>query len=248
MSSVDPSTLNIREDSKMRIHYLQHVPFETPELILDWAAMRGHAVRSTLLYQQQQQLPKAEEYDLLVVMGGPMGTKDEAKFPFLVQEKRCIAAAVAAGKSVLGICLGAQLIAESLGGQVYRNEHKEIGWHPLQLTAEGKSHPLFSHFPASFTAFHWHGDTFSLPPQATWIASSDGCAHQAFTVGNRVVGLQFHLESTPASIRELAEQCENDITPGAYVQTKDELLISSPYASHCQELLFMLLDKLEQEN
>lgn len=233
----------------MRIHYVQHVPFETPEMILDWAALRGHLVSSTRLYATPQpQLPAIEDFDLLVVMGGPMGTGDEADYPFLSQEKRFIAAAVKAGKQVIGVCLGAQLIAETLGGKVYRNEQKEIGWHPLQLTGEGGSHPLFSHFPPSFTAFHWHGDTFTLPPQAVWLASSAGCAHQAFAVGHRVLGLQFHLESTAASIRALAEHCAADITPGSYVQTKDELLAASPYESHCRELLFQLLDKLEQQS
>ena len=107
-----------------------------------------------------------------------------------------------AGKRVLGVCLGAQLLADVLGGPVSRNAHKEIGWFPVELSAAGRAYPGFAGLPERFTAFHWHGDSFRLPPGATRLCSSEACVEQGLAVGEKVLGLQFHLEVRRADAEE----------------------------------------------
>lgn len=165
----------------MRIHYLQHVPFEGPAYIETWAGEKGHPVAGSLLFQGGQ-LPALDQFDLLVIMGGPMNVYEEEKF---------IKEAIEAGKLVLGVCLGAQLLADVLGGQVTRNQDKEIGWHPVTLTADAKNSRFFRNLPPYFNAFHWHGDTFSIPPGGLRVAESQACLNQAFEYDGRVLGLQF---------------------------------------------------------
>jgi GMP synthase (glutamine-hydrolysing) len=123
-------------------------------------------------------------------MGGPMNVYQMDEFPWLAREKKFIEEAVNARKKVLGIDLGAQLIADVLRGSVRRNEYSEIGWYPVQLTQAGQQSLLFGSLPAEFNVLHWHGDTFELPPSATHIARSKACENQAFTYGDNVVSLQ----------------------------------------------------------
>ncbi len=201
----------------MRISVLQHVPFEGPARIAHWARSRGHALQISHLYAGDA-LPHADAFDRLVVMGGPMGVGDEATYSWMRPEKDCIADAIAAGRSVVGICLGAQFIAEVLGARVYRNPLKEIGWLPVRLSAAGREAELTAPLPPQLTVFHWHGDTFELPPGAVHLAESDGCAQQAFLFDGRVLGLQFHLESTPESVDAICTHCADEIVPATYVQ------------------------------
>jgi GMP synthase-like glutamine amidotransferase len=206
----------------MRISVLQHVPFEGPARIAHWAGARGHGLKVSHLYAGDP-LPHPDDYDLLVVMGGPMGVGDEADHSWLKPEKGCIADAVAAGRALVGICLGAQLIAEVLGARVYRNPLKEIGWLPVRLTAAGRQAELTASLPPELQVFHWHGDTFELPPGAVHLAESDGCAQQAFLYDDRVLGLQFHLESTPESVAAICTHCADEIVPGPYVQDAERM-------------------------
>jgi GMP synthase-like glutamine amidotransferase len=228
----------------MRIQCLTHVPFEGPAAIADWAQSRGHAIDVIPSYAGVA--PSGpESYDWLVVMGGPMGVADEDAFPWLAPEKRVIRDAVDAGKTVVGVCLGAQLIAEVLGGQVYRNAHREIGWMPVELTPEGLESPLLDFLPPSLQVFHWHGDTFGLPPGAVHLARSGACAHQAFFYEGRVLGLQFHLESTPTSVRELVTHCADELRPGPFVQSAERMLAAGPEDYRLiSGVLFGLLDRL----
>jgi len=155
------------------------------------------------------------------VMGGPMSVNDEAEFPWLIAEKQAVRDVIARGIPVLGICLGSQLIASALGARVYRNPVKEIGWFPIQrVTSPAQSFE----FPQEMTVFHWHGETFDLPPGATHLAKSDGCRHQAFRIGQHVIGLQFHLEMTADALRGMVAHGRSDLTPGPYVQTESDLL------------------------
>lgn len=162
-------------------------------------------------------IPGAHEYDWLIILGGPMGTYDEERFPWLVEEKRAIERALSRRTPVLGICLGAQLLADTLGAKVYPQEHKEIGWHPIELTQAGRQSPWFGGVDHTIP-FHWHSDTFDIPSGTTHLASSVACENQAFSHGDRVLGLQFHIESTPESIELLLQNSPGDLSPGGFVQ------------------------------
>lgn len=210
----------------MRIHCLQHVPFEGPASIADWAVAKGYRVRTTPLFEGAD-LPSRPEFDLLLVMGGPMGIYDEAEYPWLAGEKVFLRETIAAEKTVVGICLGAQLLADVLGAPVYRNAHKEIGWFPMELTAAGRSSDLFGFLPQRLDVFHWHGDTFGMPAGAVHLARSEGCENQAFLYEGRVLGLQFHLESTPRSVQEILSNCADEIVPSAYVQNAERMLAAT---------------------
>lgn len=222
----------------MQVHWFQHVPFEGLGSILPWLSEHGHTAHQHTLFANSS-LPDVAEVDALIVMGGPMSVNDSAELPWLAAEKQFIRQMLAAGKPVLGICLGAQLIASALGAAVYANRQKEIGWWPLQKTAEPAT--VFR-FPEQFVAFHWHGETFDLPPEATLLASSAACQNQAFQLGRNVIGLQFHLETTPQSAATLTEHCPADLAPAAYVQTAQQIL-STP-ASDYQQLNALMADLL----
>lgn len=207
----------------MKIHYFQHVPFEELGYIREWAKKPGNRLSATRFYEDQR-LPFIDICDFLIVLGGPMSVNEEQKNPWIVNEKKFIEKAIAAGKKVLGICLGAQLIADVLGARVYPNTEKEIGWFPVEFTPEGRSHPLFSSFPEKQTVFHWHGDTFDLPAGAVHIASSEACRNQAFVYGNNVVGLQFHLELSDADILRMVQNCGDELSGGRFIQQEKELM------------------------
>lgn len=134
---------------------------------------------------------------LIVVLGGPMGVYERAEHPFLDEEIQLIQDRLAAGKPLLGICLGAQLIAHALGARVYPGPRKEIGLSTIRLTDAGRSSPLAAIGPDD-PVLHWHGDTFELPRGADLLASTDAFSHQAFSVGRNVLALQFHLEAGDA--------------------------------------------------
>ncbi|MCK5681067.1 amidotransferase [bacterium] len=223
----------------MRAHYLQHVPFEGLGSIEAWFCSAGYEITSTQLYESTK-FPLLEAVDLIVVMGGPMSVNDNQEHPWLAQEKEFIRNAIDLGKSVLGVCLGAQLIANAMGAEVYKNSVKEIGWFPVQSPPD-ISDSLFN-FPASTKVFHWHGETFDLPPGASLIASSEGCKNQAFQIGKSVIGLQFHLETTPESAKDIVSNCRDELTPSQYVQTEAEILSVNPESySKINQLMSSLL-------
>jgi GMP synthase-like glutamine amidotransferase len=224
----------------MHLHSLEHVPFEDLAKIGEWAQHHGHQVSRTRLYADDP-LPAMADIDWLVIMGGPMNIYEEDQYPWLRREKDCIAEAIAQGKLVLGVCLGAQLIADVLGGPVTPNPVKEIGWFPVSLSDAAKSSPVFRNFPQAFTAFHWHGDTFANPPGALAAASSSGCANQAFVHQDRVVGLQFHLESTPASVNKLIENCRQELTSGPFIQSAAEMLQPRHFFLEIEKIMKTLL-------
>ncbi len=189
----------------MILHWLQHVPFEGLGYIEDWAKSQSMEISCTRLFADEA-LPSSEAFDWLVVMGGPMGIYEHEKHPWLVVEKEFIKKAIVAGKTVLGICLGAQLIADVLGAKVYPGPQKEIGWFPIRR-AEGAPEII----PEELTAFHWHGDTFEIPEGATRLASSKASKNQGFVYNNCVFALQFHMETTPQSMDALIENCSDEL-------------------------------------
>jgi len=208
----------------MRIHCLQHVPFEGLGAIAKWIETKNHSLSFTRFHRQDP-LPGTSDYDLVIVLGGPMSVHDEARYAWLTDEKQFIEDAIKNGKTVLGICLGAQLISDVLGGRVYKNAHKEIGWFPITLTIETEEAPIFSSLPKRFQAFHWHGETFDLPPGAVRMAETEACLNQAFLYGPRVIGLQFHLEATRESVKDLILNCSEELQPGRYIQSPKEMLL-----------------------
>ncbi len=229
----------------MRLHYLQHVPFENPGSILTWAAMQDFKVTKTLLFNDED-LPSHNDYDWLVIMGGPMNIYDEKNYPWLAKEKSFIHNAIEAGKLIIGFCLGGQLIADVIGGKVTKNPHLEIGWFPVRFTDESRSYETYSFFPEYTNVFHWHGDTFSkLPKNAVCMAENDACSHQAFVYNKRVFGFQFHLEITPKIISDLVDKCGDEMLPGPYVQSKNELL-NYEYNKQANEWMNIFLTKLKK--
>lgn len=228
----------------MRLHSLEHVPFEDPACIEPWAIEKKYAVTRTLLFENED-LPGLNDFDALFIMGGPMGVHDDDKYPWLIEEKRFIEKAVSADKIVIGICLGAQLIANVLGAKVYGNDHREIGWYPVRTLEAARDSLVFGTLPREFTAFHWHGDTFDIPAGAVRMAESNGCANQAFEYNVKVIGLQFHLESTRESIEKLIEHCGDEIIGGAsYIQPPEKMLGAIHEAASTNRIMRTFLDNL----
>lgn len=158
--------------------------------------------------------------DAVLIMGGPMSVHDEAEHPWLVAEKAYLQGVLEREKPVLGVCLGAQLIADVLGARVFQQQHKEIGWMPIQATALGQSQ---WGLPAQLPVLHWHGESFELPAGAELLAHSAACANQAFAIGQKILGLQFHLEMDAAAIASISQHCADELRPGPWVQSLDEL-------------------------
>ena len=204
----------------MNVHYLMHAPFEGLGSMEAWFVTQGHRVTRTRLYAGET-LPDPAYPDWLVVMGGAMSVHDEREYPWLVAEKHFIGRVLARDVPVLGVCLGGQLIAEVLGGAVTKNPGREIGWFPVSVETDAS--PLLEGLPAQFTAFHWHGETFSIPPGAMRVAASAACVNQAYVYGERVVGLQFHLEVLPSTVADFCAFGADEMTPGDWVQTEAQM-------------------------
>lgn len=227
----------------MRVHVLEHHPMEGVGTIADWIVVRGHEITRTRWYEDPS-LPEPDSFDLLIVMGGPMGVYDDDQHPWLVAEKAFLDRCIAADRWILGICLGAQLLADRLGGLVARNAWTEIGWWPVQRTLEAASDPVFSALSEHVDAFHWHGDTFAIPRHAIHAAYSAGCAAQAFRKG-RVMGLQFHLELSEESLRGLIGA--TDHFEGPYVQTPEAFLAPADRFRMLRKTNFAFLDRIASE-
>jgi len=229
----------------MRVHITKHVPSEGPGLIAEWAASRRCALTESLALTEEY--PPLGPGDLLTVMGGPMAADDEIVSPWLAAEKRAVAAALDSGALVLGVCLGAQILAEVVGGTVARNPQREIGWYPVRKTASAVVHPVFSAFPDGLVVGHWHGDTFTLPPGIPPLLSSDATVNQAFgTHEGRAVGLQFHLEWTCEGLSDLADLSADEIAQGGpFVAGAAQMLTAAPRRiPACREALFGILDRM----
>ena len=208
----------------MLIHFIQHVSFEYPGSIIKWAAENNHETSFTKTFEKLV-FPETNLFDMLIVMGGPMGVYEEEKFPWIAEEKKFIHTAIAADKKVLGICLGSQLIASVLGAKVYPHTLKEIGWWAVQKT---NHHPLTESLPDEFMSFHLHGDTFDLPAGAEQLFRTKGCEQQGFIYKNKVAGIQFHPEIEHELLQNMIEHEKESFVQSAYVQTEEEIRQATP--------------------
>lgn len=228
---------------RLNIHYFQHVSFEGLGGIEEWITQKKHNLSSTRFYEDGV-LPVLADIDWLIIMGGPMSVNDEKKYPWLTSEIQFIKNAILSGKTVIGICLGSQLIAKALGARVYKNLKKEIGWFNIRLTPEAKNTKHFLDFKKEEKVFHWHGDTFDIPNDAILMASSEVCMNQAFILNNKVLALQFHLETTKESLEEMIKNGRDELVESEYIQTDETQLINEDLINHNNELLFSLLSSM----
>lgn len=227
----------------MRWHCLQHVPFEGPGKLAGWVHERGHVLTTTKFWMSTS-FPCPSDYDGLFILGGPMNVYQEREYPWLVEEKQFIARAIADYKPVLGVCLGAQLLSDVLGGEVTEMLDKEIGWFPVELTPDAGKSALFRDLPYGFMAFHWHGDSFSIPPGAVHAARSETCEEQAFVYDDHVVALQYHLECDQAGIDAMIQRCGDDLCCGKSIEDPYSLASHSGELPASHDILYRLLDRL----
>jgi len=232
------------KDTMIRIVYLQHVPFEGLGSIEVWARKNGCVVTGRRLFENQP-FPALYEFDWLIVMGGPMGVHDEDTYSWLSGEKKFIDQAVGAEKVVIGICLGAQLLADVLGARVFRNAYPEIGWFPMELRREPACDTLVD-LPDTLEAFHWHGDTFDLPSGALNIASSEGCPNQGFVYGKNVYAFQFHLEVTLDGALQLIRNCSEEMVEGRYIQTVEEITGDPARFTNANQYMSRILSRIAE--
>tara|TARA_B100001964_G_C13958377_1_gene476514 strand:- start:122 stop:700 length:579 start_codon:yes stop_codon:yes gene_type:complete len=190
-------------------------------------------------------MPAIDEFEWLVVMGGPMGVRDRNAFHWLDQEVELIRSVIRNEKRILGVCLGAQLMAHAMGARVERNPHKEIGWFPVESAQENTGR-FKEVLPPSFNAFHWHGDTFGIPENAQAIGSSEATRNQGFSVGLKTLALQFHLELRPQDASRIAQACPDDLTSEPYVQKPKDFTTRSELFETANALLEKML--VVQEN
>jgi GMP synthase-like glutamine amidotransferase len=232
----------------MRIHLIEHDPEDFSRTNISfWAAEKGHPVNQTFVCNNEA-LPPLDSFDWLMVMGGSQNAWDDQAYSWLAHEKAFVAEALAQDKLYLGICFGAQLLAEALGGKIFPNKHKEIGWHEVSLNRHGRQSFLFEDVPPSFVTFHWHSDHFSLPQNCTRLACSPPTENQAFVCRERpAVGLQFHPEYTRDMIRYYAAEHRQDWLPEKYVHSGHEVLTRTEALPDTYWLMESLLNNMEKE-
>lgn len=206
----------------MRIHVLRHVPYEGLGCLRAPLLAEGHTLTDAGTWEAGA-FPPLDSFDMLVVLGGPMGVCDAEPAAWMAAERRFLAEAIAEGRHVLGICLGAQLLASVLGAEVRRHDRPEIGWHALEPTDAGASGPLAPFFEPGMHVLQWHFDTFEIPEGAVRLCGSAACANQAFGWGDRVLGLQFHPEMTREEVATVLER-DGTAPEGEFVQSAEEML------------------------
>lgn len=207
----------------MTIEVFQHVPFEGPAFIENIAEKNHWDLQICRLDEGEQPLSPTD-YDMLIIMGGPMNIYEESNYPWLNHEKKAIEQAIKSDKLIFGICLGAQLIADVLGSRVYKNKEKEIGWFPVSRSHPGSGNPPLHFMPDIATVFHWHGETFDIPKNAIPLFQSDATPNQAFLFEKNVLALQFHLEMTQTSLEDILHFCKADLGRGKYIMSDSEIL------------------------
>lgn len=236
----------------MRVHWLQHVPYEGLGSIKAWMEAQGHTLTSTQVWQNTD-FPEPDDIDWLIIMGGPMGVYDEQDYPWLIEEKAFIKRVIPESilgkkRAVLGICLGAQLIAEELQTHIYTNPVPELGWGSVQKSATAGLSPVLADTAEGFEAFHWHFDTFGLPLDCERVFSSEACENQGFIYDNRVLGLQFHLETEAEDIERIIEHGGADLAKaGLSDEAIKAMHTSKETLAVAREQMFILLENLQAQ-
>jgi GMP synthase (glutamine-hydrolysing) len=208
----------------------QHDPFEDLGFFSEILEKQRTVYRVLRLFHGEMPAEDWERIGALIILGGPMSVNDEEEYPFLRWEKRIIRAAIDEAVPVVGICLGAQLIAATLGTMVYHGRVKEIGWSPISITPHGQVDSLLGYLPENATVFQWHGDGFELPSGAIRLASSVNYENQAFRVGKNIYALQFHLEVTPPMIARWIDERSKDLALAPYILPDKILADTQNYA------------------
>jgi len=227
----------------LRIHYFQHVAFEGLGCIEEWIKQKSHKLTSTKFYAPTFALPNMADIDVLIIMGGPMSVSDDDKYKWLTIEKAFIKDAIIAGKKVLGICLGAQLIAQSTGALVGTAPHKEIGWFKVKPTKNLVEIPwLYALLKDEPRVFHWHGDKFQIPETSANLVKSDANDNQMFLLHETALGIQFHLEVTESGLLQMIAHGKIELQPSLYTQTEEEILENKRHIEKNTTLMFQLLD------
>ena len=226
----------------MHIHCILHADFEKLGVIEDWAFSRD--VRLSLTRSDlSEPFPHPSAFEILVLLGGPQSACELQRYSYLQREVELIRQSIQAQRSILGICLGAQILGEALGASACKSPEREVGFFEVTCLAAADQDPVFSKFPPRFNAIHWHNDMPSIPVGGRLLAESKGCPHQAFAYGDRNYGLQFHLEMKQSNLQEMVRAVPSDLTPGRYIESKEMLLAHDLGEMH--RLLFLLLDHLK---
>lgn len=233
----------LRGSVLMKIVMFRHFSFDDPTMFVTWSNNAGHEL---IVHDPAQGIDQEwlHALDLLVILGGPMSVYQEEEYKWLSAEKEFVKQAIEMKKKVLGVCLGAQMIAEVLGASVMPNREKEIGWH--RLYRNGEHHPWLTHIPEQFISFSWHGDTFTLPEGARPLIYSAACENQAFAYGEHVMGLQFHLETTPDCIHEMLHNWSHELIEVPYIQNESEIRAGLAYSEQSKKLLWGILDQISR--
>ncbi|MBJ8680506.1 type 1 glutamine amidotransferase [Citrobacter portucalensis] len=234
----------------MRVHFVIHESFESAGAYLPWAESRGYTITWSRVYAGEAVPANADDFDMLVVFGGPQSPRTTlAECPYFDSqaEQQLIRQAITAGRTVVGICLGSQLIGEALGAAVGQSPEKEIGHYPITLTAAGLEHPLFSHFGSSLTVGHWHNDMPGLTAETVVLAESAGCPRQIVQYRDRVYGFQCHMEFTADAVEGLIQHSEQELAEAKgkpFIRSVEEMR-AHDYREMNQKL-WEFLDKLTQ--
>jgi len=226
----------------MNIHFFQHVEFEGLGIIENWIRNNHHNLTATKFYSKLE-LPEINEIDFLIIMGGHMSVYDDNRYYWLKYEKDFIERAIKHNKKILGICLGAQLLAVTLGAKVHKNDFKEIGWFPVKKILKNNSEKIIEVFPDELNVFHWHGETFDIPYRAVHFAYSDACRNQGFLYNDNVLALQFHLESNIDLVKALVNGGRDELVSGDFIQNEKMILDKTiEYEYDTNKVLFKMLD------
>ncbi len=226
----------------METYIFQHVEFEGPGILQKLLESRGHNIHVVKLYAGDP-IPHEDDIDFAIMLGGPMSVLDEANYPYFVREKELCRDMIQLGKPLLGICLGAQMIASAFRAAIINAPEKEVGWFPVQWNDCSDKHGTGK---GTINALHWHGQMFKIPKEASKLASSEGCENQAFKLGS-AIALQFHLEASPESVKSMLKNCSEDYanTSGKFIQSEKEIReLSSQYMKEANDFMEKIIDSM----